>query len=202
MRYAVVQSDSEEDVHMAEEEEVYMAEEEVYMEHEQVVEALEFAIRNVPLHGNHLLEANEALANLRTRSTVLFHQALSPRWSLAFVRVLKRARMARVVFTEQFTNECVLCGSHHTCQVALELIAGSQSSLGSHGVQDIADGFDRQIERDVQLFKSYDERAYLGVYAGGRRCFDLAIAAVVARNLLQDTCYEIFNVLYLLQFRY
>ena len=166
-----------------------------------VVEALEFAIRNVPIHGEHLRVANEALTNLRALSRVLFHQALSPRWSPAFVNVLRRARMVRVCFLMgdasaqllHLGTRCRMCSAPEPrCQVALQLIGGDDGGVGCcEDMAQMCDAFDCQLDRDAELFATRKDDAFLGTYAGGRRCFDLAMAAVVARNLVSDTCYEI-----------
>ena len=212
-RYAVVQSDTEEEEEEAcsttdemsqpgEEEEEEAYEEPCNPLLVTVVEALEFAIRNVPIHGEHLRVANEALGNLRTMSSVLFHQALSPRWSPAFVDVLKRARMVRVRFLMgnasaqqllRFGTRCRMCGAAEPrCQVALDLIGNNDDAVGRCAdMVEMADAFDGQLDRDAALFTAQEDGAFLGTYAGGRRCFDLAMAAVLARNLVGDTAYEV-----------
>jgi len=171
-----------------------------------VVEALEFAIRNVPMRGEHLRVADEALTNLRARSSVLFHQALSPRWSPAFVDVLKRARMMRVCFltgnsSAQLLRDgtrCCMCGAPEPrCEVALQLIGGEDGGVGRCAdMTQMSDAFDRQDDLNRLLCVSHEDEAFLGTYAGGRRCFDLAMAAVLARNLVSDTSYAVYRAIY------
>ena len=167
-----------------------------------LVEALELAMRNVPLHGQHLTLANAELANLQTKSSTLFYQAVSPRWPCAFVSLLKSARMARVRFL--FGDDpklllragaaCHMCGtSEHRCQVALDLLAGDDGGVGScEGMADMAAALDRRWDFDNA---PHDDAAFLGTFVGGRRCFDLAMAAILAKNLLSDTAYEILQAL-------
>ena len=168
-----------------------------------LVEALELAMRNVPLNGEHLSVANEALANLQTKSSVFFHQALSPRWPCAFVSVLKRARMARVRFLlgddpKQLLRggaACKMCGTaEHRCKVAFDLISGDDGGVGScEDMTEIAAALDRRW--DLDECGVHDDSAFLGTFVGGQRCFDLAMASIVARNLLSDTSYEILQAL-------
>jgi hypothetical protein len=165
-----------------------------------VVEALEYGLRNVPLHGAHLRDAEAALRALQGTSSVLYHQAVSPRWPPAFVAVLERARMARVRFllgddAKQVLRAgtgCHMCGaSEHRCQNAFELIGGDACGLGSCTMATLSDATDQLEDSDRALCASHEDAAFLGAYAGGQRCFDLAMAAVVARNLVTDTCYDL-----------
>ena len=169
-----------------------------------LVEAVELGIRNAQLGRAHALAADEALSKLQSLSSVLFHQALSPRWSPRFVAVLKRARMARVrvLLGDEHKRVlrpgagCHMCGAaEHVCQTALELIGGETCGLESCTMATLPDVADRQDDLDGSLGASHTAEGFLGTYAGGERCFDLAMAAVVARNLLSDTCCDVHDEL-------
>ena len=91
-RHAVVVSDSESD-----EPELVEVEDDARVHRlRPLVEAYEFAIRNVQLGGDYLAAASAQHARLRSLSAVLFEQALSPRWPPAFACVIRRARALRL----------------------------------------------------------------------------------------------------------
>ena len=176
-----------------------------------LVEALELSIRNVPLHGDFLRRAEASFANWQTLSRVLFEQALSPRWNERFVAVLRRARMVRVRYTarDDLNAElsadygCRACGqgwgaaphAHARHHRSAELIAGTAHDFGALALRDMRHAFDQQEERDKQLCRTIADEAYLGLYVTGGRCFDLAMAAVLAKNLVLDTCDDILQEL-------
>lgn len=176
-----------------------------------LVEALELSMRNVPLHGEYLQRAEASFRNWQTLSRVLFEQALSPRWNGRFVAVLRRTRMVRVRYTA--------CGDHHAepdsgfgCRAcgqgweaaprigarnnrALELVAGAARDFDKVSLREMMSAFDQQEERDKRLCRTHADEAYLGLYVTGGRCFDLAMAAVLAKNLVLDTCDDILQEL-------
>ena len=87
---------------------------------------------------------------------------------------------------------CHMCGaSEHRCQNAFELIVGDACGLGRCTMATLSEATDRMEDSDRTLCASHEDAAFLGAYAGGQRCFDLAMAAVVARNLVADTCYDL-----------
>ena len=211
-RYAVVQSDTEDDNACTPTDEMSEAGSDASddtLAHHPIlgtfVEAVELALRNVPLHGDHLSAANEALEHVRWKSNVLFHQALSPRWPHAFVRVLKEARMVRVchLFGDQPTHllnfrspACCMCKKPEPeCWVAFQLIGGTDMVGKCKDLAKLTEMVDEEDELRFSLVDSHGDQDFLGTFYGGRRCFDLAMAAVVARNLVSDTCYIVHRSL-------
>lgn len=176
-----------------------------------LVEALELSMRNVPLHGDYLRRAEESFRNWQTLSRVLFQQALSPRWNERFVAVLRRTRMARVRYTMRNDHHaeldsgfgCRACGKGWESAPrismrnnrAVELVAGTVRDFDKVSLREMMSAFDQQEERDKALCRTHTDEAYLGTYVTGGRCFDLAMAAVLAKNLILDTCDDILQEL-------
>ena len=166
------------------------------------MEVLEFSIRGCLLSGE-LLETSEVQFNrLKSLSSVLFHQAISPRWTPELLKVLKRARMVRtcpLMFRgdkELFRPEkwCVACESvERMCTRGIEIVGyGAGASVSGCNLSDVSILFDRQDDDDCVIFASgMNSAEYCGVYMSGNRCSDLVTAAVVANNLIGDTCYDI-----------
>jgi len=197
-RHAVVLSDSESEGE--EEAELVEAEHDgrVYRLR-PLVEAYEFAIRNVQFGGGYLTAAREWHARLQSLSNVLFEQAISPRWSPAFVAVLKRARALRFrthVFVsphdELHTDgRCLACGAREQRSVdTLELIA-DDGGVNACALEDLSQRFDSLEACDFAWSGKDWDPHYCGMYAGGATCLDHAAAAVLARNLVLDTCLDL-----------
>ena len=220
-RYAVVESDEDDDAprdvgfaRSAAEGDSDGSDPEAAHEHGLdllLVEALELSIRNVPLHGDFLRRAEASFKSWQTLSRVLFEQALSPRWNERFVAVLRRTRMARVRYTARDDHHaeldagfgCRACGQGWESAPrigarsnrAAELVAGAARDFGTVSLRDMVHAFDEQEERDEALCTAHADAAYLGLYVTGGRCFDLAMAAVLAKNLVLDTCDDILQEL-------
>ena len=159
----------------------------------ELIVALEYSIRNVRLHGEYLTRAEKQFGNLNSLGSVLFQQSISPRWSKEFINILKTTRMVRVrvLFGDEgeVQNSCTICKNNEiSCKRGVEFIGGNGVSCK---LCDLPDAFDAQEDANKHLCKTFDDKEYLGVYVVGYRCFDLAMAAVVANNLVGDTCQDI-----------
>ena len=168
-----------------------------------LVEAYEFAIRNVQICGEYLEFASAQHERLQSMSAVLFEQAMSPRWSVAFIGVLKRSRALRIrtLFGDNDKDAvstggcCLACGAKEQhCMEALEL-AGDDGDINDCAFTNLADRIDGLDMRDLSTPASKFGPYYYGVFAGGVKCLDLATAAVLARNLVLDTCVDLRNAL-------
>lgn len=164
-----------------------------------LVEAYEFAIRNVQFGGGYLEVASAWHSRLQSLSNVLFEQAVSPRWSPAFVAVLKRARALRFrthvlvgPHEELHTDgRCLACGAREQRSVdTLELIA-DDGGVNACALVDLSQRFDTLEACDLAWHDKDWDPHYCGMYAGGATCLDRAAAAVLARNLLLDTCLDL-----------
>ena len=168
-----------------------------------LVEAYEFAIRNVQICGEYLEFASAQHERLQSMSAVLFEQAMSPRWSFAFIGVLKRSRALRIrtLFGDNDKDavstggSCLACGAKEQhCMEALELV-GDDGGVNDNAFTNLADRIDGLDMRDLSTPASKFGPYYYGVFAGGVKCLDLATAAVLARNLVLDTCVDLRNAL-------
>lgn len=169
-----------------------------------LVEAYEFAIRNVQFGGKYLEFASAQHERLKSMSVVFFQQSVSPRWSVAFIAVLKRARAFRIrtLFGDDDKDavstggSCLACGAKEQhCMQALELV-GDDGSVNECEFTDLADRLDALDTRDLATHASkFGPYYYYGVFGGGAKCLDLATAAVLARNLILDTCVDLRNAL-------
>ena len=168
-----------------------------------LVEAYEFAIRNVQICGEYLEFASAQHERLQSMSAVLFEQAMSPRWSVAFIGVLKRSRALRIrtLFGDNDKDAvstggcCLACGAKEQhCMEALEL-AGDDGDINDCAFTNLADRIDGLDMRDLSTPASKFGPYYYGVFEGGVKCLDLATAGVLARNLVLDTCVDLRNAL-------
>ena len=168
-----------------------------------LVEAYEFAIRNVQICGEYLEFASAQHERLQSMSVVLFAQAMSPRWSDEFIGVLKRARAFRIRTLFGYNDKdavstggcCLACGAKEQhCMEALEL-AGDDGGVNDCAFTNLADRLDELDTRDLSTPASKFGPYYYGAFAGGVKCLDLATAAVLARNLVLDTCVDLRNAL-------
>jgi len=197
-RHAVVLSDSESEGE--EEPELVEAEDDARAHRlRPLVEAYEFAIRNVQFGGDYLAAASAQHARLQSLSAVLFEQAISPRWPPAFVAVLKRARAMRlrIMFGDEQKDalrtggRCLACGAREQSSVdALELVA-DDADVNACALADLSQRFDVLDVRDLAWVGKDWDACYCGAFSGGAKCLDLAAAAVLARNLVLDTCFDL-----------
>ena len=164
-----------------------------------LVEAYEFAIRNVQLGGDYLVAASAQHERLQSLGDLLFEEAVSPRWSPAFVRVLKRARALRFrthMFVSphdelQTGGRCLACGAKEQRSAdTLELIA-DDGGVNACGLSHLSQRFDALEACDLAWCAQDWDPHYCGMYAGGAKCLDRAAAAVLARNLVLDTCLDL-----------
>lgn len=164
-----------------------------------LVEAYEFAIRNVQLGGDYLAAASAQHARLQSLSAALFGMAVSPRWSPAFTGVLRRARALRLrtLFGDEQKGllrtggRCLACGARERGSAdALELVAGD-ADVNACALADLSQRFDALDVRDLAWGRKDWDACYCGTFSGGAKCLDLAAAAVLARNLVLDTCFDL-----------
>ncbi|MBD40586.1 MAG: hypothetical protein CMB11_09550 [Euryarchaeota archaeon] len=199
-RHAVVLTDSESEGEEEDEPELVEAELDgrVYRLR-PLVEAYEFAVRNVQLGGDYLAAASMWHVRLQSLSRVLFEQAISPRWSPAFVNVLKRARALRVRTHVEFSlhgqlctdGRCLACGAKEQSSTdTLELIA-DDGGVNACTLASLSNVYDRLDARDLAMSGDRCDPYYCGRFTAGPKCLDLATAAVLARNLVLDTCCDL-----------
>ncbi len=164
-----------------------------------LVEAYEFAIRNVLLGGDYLAAASAQHKRLQSLSNVLFEEAVSSRWSPAFLAVLKRARALRIcthVFVSPHDElhtegRCLACGAKEQSSTdTLELIA-DDGGVNACALSHLSQRFDVLEACDFAWRGEDWDSHYCGMYAGGAKCLDRAAAAVLARNLVLDTCLDL-----------
>jgi len=199
-RHAVVLTDSESEGEGEDEPELLEAELDGRVHRlRPLVEAYEFAVRNVQLGGDYLEAASEWHARLQSLGAVLFEQAVSPRWSPAFVAVLKRARALRVCThlplspsdQPRTDGRCLACGAKEQSSTdTLELLA-DDGGVNACTLANLSGVFDALDARDLAMSAGRCDPYYCGTFTAGPTCLDLATAAVLARNLVLDTCWDL-----------
>ena len=180
----------------------------------QVVEGIEFSIRNVGLSIDYVALVEPELSKLQATCKVHANQAISDRWSVPFVALLKRSRQLRVqsiphaqkvILRERATSDsdsdsgrCQVCGTReHRCDHVFELVGAppkdpNATLLGSARLDAMAEAYNDMDDADECIGadgKGVDE--YFGMFACGQTCFEKAITAFLAHNFITNVAYAV-----------
>lgn len=187
----------------SEEEDAELSHSEKAIEDARVVLALiELSIRNVPLTLEFLRRALPLYEGLRGRTKYYFTQSLSPRWSPAFVQLLRQTRIFRTGFVmpgaraeaqrPDRANCCVACGQcEHASDEVLEL-AGDfppQQPIESHTAHSLALAYDQRDDADAALVAALAASPelpphYYGMLSCGKTCTAKVLTALFAKNFI------------------
>ena len=172
----------------------------------RVVESIELSIRNVRLSPDYVALAEPELAKLQATCKVYASQAISDRWSEAFVSLIKRSRMMRVqtvsrawkVVLRERPERCQVCGTReHRCRQVFELVGVSPTEraprpLGAVRLREMAEAYNDFDDADDAIGAGrhgIDE--YFGMFACGQMCFEKVVTAFLAHNFVADIAYEV-----------
>ena len=172
----------------------------------RVVESIELSVRNVGLSANYVALAEPALAKLQATCKVHANQAISDRWSAAFVSVLKRSRMLRVQTIPRvwkdvlrgYAGRCQVCGAaEHRCDQVFELVGVAPTEraprpLGAVRLSEMAEAYNDYDDADEAIGAGrHGANEYLGMYSCGQTCFEKVVTAFLAHNFVMDIAYEV-----------
>jgi len=172
----------------------------------RVVESIELCVRNVGLSPDYVALAEPALAKLQATCKVHANQAISDRWSAAFVSVLKRSRMIRVQQVPRVWKDvlrahagrCQVCGAtEHRCDQVFELVGVAPTEraprpLGAVRLSDMAEAYNDYDDADDAIGAGrHGADEYLGMYSCGQTCFEKVVTAFLAHNFVMDIAYGV-----------
>ena len=172
----------------------------------RVVESIELSVRNVGLSPDYVALAEPELAKLQATCKVYANQAISDRWSEAFVSLLKRSRMMRVqtvsrawkAVLRERPERCQVCGTReHKCRQVFELVGVAPTEraarpLGTVHLREMAEAYNDYDDADDAIGAGrhgIDE--YFGMFACGNTCFEKVVTAFLAHNFVADIAYEV-----------
>jgi len=172
----------------------------------RVVESIELSVRNVGLSPDYVALAEPELAKLQATCKVYANQAISDRWSEAFVSLLKRSRMMRVqtvsrawkAVLRERPERCQVCGAReHKCRQVFELVGVAPTEraarpLGTVHLREMAEAYNDYDDADEAIGAGrhgIDE--YFGMFACGNTCFEKVVTAFLAHNFVADIAYEV-----------